>query len=423
MNKQGGEKSFTWDDPAILLGIFATIYIAGWATWYFAHEKISMIYMHIRYAQLWLLSALGGLAEIPGVTAVHDWVQEMCQPDGLASMCHRDFSTVEWQDISNSSLVMNVFFLLMMFVMCVRMFLRVNATHPKLNFTKTHNIKSFVKENRKLYPHLRLFSEIDLISQPLDHPIFGMSLTSRQFAYHHRLINGWKEETDGSWTPSLDRIKAQQVFRKQLGGHWTSANGLSVGETLLVAIAMPRVAATDPSLDDAKFKSAMQDSDGLLSWCWGQFKPPVPTKDKKADADGDPFAWLQPNIDLAYPRSIITKYAGYPTVKPLIYRYAYNRTIIFALFMQARRLGVLQPAEMRWLRFFDRGLWYVLETIGRQAAFSEAAGVLSHYLYESKSGIALAEPQLDKAINGLELAMTAFKFTEADKKRYEENPS
>lgn len=418
MSKQGGEKTFTWDDPAILLGIFATIYFACWAAWYFAHTEISMAYTYIRYVQLWLLNALGSVVDLPGVTTVRNWVQEMCQPDGLVSLCHRDFSTVKWKDISNSSIAMNVFCLILMVVMCVRMFLRTNATHPKLNFTKTHNIKSFVKENKRLYPHLRLFSEIDLISQPLDHPVFGMSLTSRQFAYRHRLISGWKEETDGSWTPTLDREKALQVFRVQLGKHWTKSTELSTSETLLVAIAMPRVAATDPSLDEAKFKDAMKDSEDLLKWCWDQFKPPAPAK-KKGEAEANPLAWLQPEIDLEYPRSIILKHIWHPAVQVLIEQHAYNRTIIFALFMQARRLGVLQPAEMRWMRFFDRELWYVLETIGRQAGFAEAAAVLSHYLYESKSGAALAEPQLDKAINGLELAMTTFKFTSADKERYE----
>jgi intracellular multiplication protein IcmP len=419
MSKQGGEKTFTWDDPLILLGIFMTIYFACLAIWYFAHTEISMVYIYIRYVQLWLINALGSVVDLPGITPVRDWVQEMCQPDGLISLCHRDFSTVKWKDISNSSIAMNLFFLILMVVMCVRMFLVANATHPKIRFTKTHNIKSFVKENKPLYPHLRLFSEIDLISQPLDHPVFGMSLTSRQFAYRHRLISGWKEETDGSWTPTLDREKTSQVFRVQLGRHWTKPTDLSTSETLLVAIAMPRVAATDPSLDEAKFKDAMKDSENLLKWCWDQFKPPAPAKKKKGEAEDNPLAWLRPKIDLEYPRSIIDKYIDHPAVRALIERHAYNRTIIFALFMQARRLGVLQPAEMRWMRFFDRELWYVLETIGRQAGFAEAAAVLSHYLYESKSGTALVEPQLDKAINGLEVAMTAFKFTTADKERYE----
>lgn len=417
----GGEKTFSFDDPAILLGIFAAVYILCWAAWYFAHRQISTVYMYIRYAQLWVFNALGSVIDLPGVSNIHNWVQRMCEPDGLISVCHRDFTTVQWRDISDSSIAINVASLVILVYFCFRMFARANKTHPKLNYTKSHNIKSFVKESKELYPHLRMFSELDLIAEPLDHPVFGMSLTSRQFAYKHRLISGWKDMGDGSWTPTLDREKATQVFRLQLGKHWTKSTELSPGETLLAAIAIPRVAATDSTLDDAAFKSAMKDSEDLVKWCWDQFKAPPKTtkKGKGKEEQGDPYAWLRPEIDLTKPREVILKHIGHPNVQTIIEHHAFNRTVIFGLFMQARRLGVLQPAEMRWLRFFDRELWYILETIGRQAGYAEAAAVLSHYLYESKSAAALAEPQLDKAVNGLDLAMTTFKFLAADKTRYE----
>ncbi|KPY55711.1 secretion/conjugation apparatus DotM-related subunit [Pseudomonas amygdali] len=415
----GGQKSFTWADPEILLLMIGGVYAMCWGAWYFAHEKIAMIYTYIRYVQLWIFSALGEAVDLPGISAIHGWVQRACAPDGIIGACNRDFSTMPWGDLTSSSMFMNGAYFLIMIYACVRMFIRVNKTHPKMRFTKTHNIKSFVDESKSQYPHLRMFSEIDLIAQPLDHPVFGMSLTSRQFAFVHRLIAGWKEESDRSWTPTLDREKTTEVMRKQLGKHWTKSANLSVGETLLVAIAVPRVAATDSTLDDAAFKSAMADSEYMLEWCWDQFVPPSQSKPKKGDPVPEEFAWLKPDIDLEIPRKIIQKYLNHPNVNGILHKHAFVRTIIFALFTQARRLGVLPPAEMRWMRFFDRELWYALQTIGRQAGFPEAPAVLSHFLYESKQGSALPEPQLDKAVNGLETAMTAFKYLEADKIRYE----
>lgn len=416
----GGEKTFSFSDPGVLMGMFGAIYIMCWAAWYFAHQQISMVYMYIRYAQLWLIHALGSIiGGLPGVSTVHNWVQKMCQPDGLISVCHRDFSTIKWRDISDSSVAINIASLLILILISLRLFSKANRTHPKLNYTKNHNIKSFVKESKELYPHLRMFSQIDLISEPLDHPVFGMSLTSRQFAYKYRLISGWKDMGDGSWTPTLDRDKATRIFRLQLGKHWTKSTDLSPGETLLVAIAMPRVAATDPTLNDEQFKSAMSDSEDLLNWCWDQFVPPSQPLKKTKDGSGDPYSWLKPEIDLAKPRKIIRDHIEHPNVKAILDHHAFNRTVIFGLIMQARRLGVLQPAEMRWMRFFDRELWYVLQTIGRQGGFPEGSAVLSHFLYEAKSATALAEPQLDKCVNGLDLAMTTFKFLLADKTRYE----
>ena len=411
------EKTFTWDDPVILLSVVAGLYVCVWAAWSFAHIELAMIYTYIRYIQFWVLHALGSTVSWLGLDVVHLWILKMCRPDGLLSPCHRDFSTITWDNISSSSLVVNLFCLLLMVVMCVRMFLDAKTHHPKLNFSKIHNIESFIKENKTLYPHLRLFSEIDLVAMPLDHPVFGMSMTSRQFVDHHRLIDGWQDEANGDLTPVLDRKKTVRILRTQLGKHWTKSTELSPGETLLMAIAIPRVVATDSSLDDVSFKTAMKESEDLIQWCWAQFVPP--SSEKQNDYQNS-LAWLKPDINLDHPRSLILKYVGHPTVQHLIKRHAYNRTILFACFVQARSLGVLQPAEMRWLRFFDRELWYVLENIGRRAVFAEGAAVSSHYLYELRSSRALVEPQLDQAIHALDVAVRSFKFTHADRQKYEQ---
>lgn len=416
----GGGGTFTFDDPVVLLSIFVFIYGGCWAAWHFAHTQISMVYTYIRYAQLWVFYALGSIQKLPGVSSIRDWVQTACEPTALLGRCARDFSEVQWNEIVDSSISMNIVSLVVVTLLCIRIFLRVNKTHPGLNFSKTHNIASFVRENRALYPHLRMFSQIDLIAQPLDHPVFGMSLTSRQFAYKHRLINGWKDLEDGSWSPSLDREAATRIFRLQLGKLWTKSTELSVSETMLLAIAIPRVVATDATLPDDQFKRAIDDSDAVINWCWDQFKAPENTTSKSKGAKNEPdYAWLTPQIDLTMPREIIAKYIKHANVQAILEKHAFNRTVLVAMLLQARRLGVLQPAEMRWMRFFDRGLWYVLQTAGRQAAFPEAAAVLSHYLYEIKSASALVEPQVDKAVSGLDVAMTTFRFLTKDKNLYE----
>lgn len=422
--KQPGEgRTVSFDDPIFICAIIALMFGAGYAVWYFGHTYLSTAYAYVRYVEFYPFHLLGELVELPGISHIHRWLGGLCAPDGAISLCRRDFSTVAWYEIADSSLYVNAAILLGLVAYCVRLFLRANATHPKLRFSRAHTIKSFVNEQKTavnpktgklLYPHLRMFSAIDLISAPLDDPTFGMSQTSKQFAYKNRLVIGWKQEGSGFWAPTLDRKKAAEVFRIQLGKHWTSSANLSPGETLLVAIAIPRVAATDTSLDDAAFDAAMASSDSVIRYCWDQFVPP----NGKAKAEGDPNAWLRPTIDLTMPREVIKRYIGTGAVQSILEHHAFNRTVIVALYMQARRLGVLQPAEMRWLRFFDRPLWYVLETIGRQAGFAEAAGVLSHYLYEAKSGGSLVEAQLDKAVSGLEAALNNFKFTDADKARY-----
>ena len=152
-----------------------------------------------------------------------------------------------------------------------------------------------------------------------------------------------------------------------------------------------------------------------LRFCCYQARPPGAAA---RPSDGDALAWLSPDIDLTRAREVIRQYIRHKPVQAIIEKHAFNRTVLFGLFMQARRLGVLPPAEMRWLRFYDRGLWYVLETIGRQAGFAEAAGVLSHFLYEAKAGRSIVEPQVDKAVSGLETAINNFKFPQEERARY-----
>jgi|SRR5471030_107883 len=430
-SKQPGEgRTVTFDDPVMIMMMIAMVGIAGWATWYFLHTYIAAVYAYWRYIQFYLFHLIGEAIDVPGISIIHDWIGGLCAPDGAIGACQRDFSTVLWSEVADSSAWVNGLLLLCLVGYCIKLGIRANATHPKIRFSKAHTIKSFVDEQKHavdpktgklLYPHLRLFAELDLIAEPLDHPMFGMSETSRQFMAKHRLVTDWRAEPGGFWAPTIDRKRATEVFRQQLGQHWTSSVNLSPGETLLVAIAMPRVAATNPDLDDKDFKAAMEESDRMVRYCWDQFVPPPKTKKGKTapgEPPEDPYAWLKPTIDLTMPRELIKKYIGHEAVQVIIEHHAFNRTVICALYLQARRLGVLQPAEMRWLRFFDRQLWYVLENIGRMAGYAEAAGVLSHLLYEARSGQSIAEPQLDKVVNGLEMAVNNFKFTDADKERY-----
>ncbi len=426
---QGGtDRTFQFGDPAALAGILVAVLIAAWIIWYFAHEEISMVYVYVRYVQLWLLNLVGAFVDLPGLNGVYQWVQRMCAPDRGVLLCTRDFSSVQWGEISNSSMVFNILLLVPLAFWLFSMFRKVDREHPTIKYSKNHSLQSFAKENAELYPHLKLFSRLDLVSKPLDDPIFGMSLTSRQFVYEHRLISGWQTAADGQYVPVLDRDATTRVMLRQLGRHWTRSADLSPGETLLLAIVLPRVAATDPEMDDKTFELALADSDGLIKWCWDHYSEPVDDaaqsggkkRGQEQEAPEDEYAWLRPDFDLSYPKKIIARYVRHPVVMEIFSKHAFRRTILYACYIQAGALGVFPPADVRWMRFYDRELWYLRSSIGRQVAFGEGgSAVYCHYLYESKAGYAIVEPQIDKAVTGLDAAMRAFKYVKADKDAYE----
>lgn len=418
----GGERSV--DDMTMFAALLAGVAILLWIGWLMFHTEVSTAYTYFRRAELGWLDLLGEMG-LPGASTVSKWFDRGCAASSLLERCTRDFSTMSWTEITNLGFYANLLLLPFVLLFAFRIFARIQTNHPNLRFAKSFSVDSFVRAKKPIYRHLRMFDALDLIGTPLDHPVLGMSQTSRQFVFRNRLIldrgapgDGWIDEADGSCTPVLDRAKTERVFRGQLGAVWTGVGNLTPSETLLLAIAISRVAATDSSLDDAAFKKCVAESDAMVNWCWDQFKPPGGKKTGKETEPQDPLAWLKPDIDLTVPREVIARHVNGKPMQAILAKHAYVRTILFAMFTAARSLGVLPPAEMRWLRFYDRTLWYVLQNFGRQGAFAEGSAVQVHYLYEVKSNEPLVEPQLDKAITALEAALTAFKYRPADRDAY-----
>ncbi|ABS45734.1 MULTISPECIES: secretion/conjugation apparatus DotM-related subunit [Yersinia pseudotuberculosis complex] len=429
MSQKREGKSLT-DNPMLLVALGFAAFLLAWIIWISIHTEVATVYVYMRYLELYVINLLGAYVDVPIISHARNWLADVCDPDPnkLLSLCRNDLSLIEWGRLTNSSMIFNLFAFPYILYKCIRLFIFADKNHPKLKYSRQHNLASFVNEQKELHPHLRMFSQIDLISKSLTDPVYGMSLTSRQFCKQHDLIEGWEENKDKSFTPNINIAKAKEIFTKQLGKLWKGKNlkYLSKSEILLLAISIPRVAATNSELNDEDFKNAMNDSKKMISYCWSQFKPPdkgekgkkQKPKQRKIEED----SWLYPEIDVSEAEKLISHYyRSSETVREVFRKHAYVRTIIVGMFMQARRLGVLPPAEMRWLKFYDREMWHILQNIGRQSYFSEGAGVLGHYLYEFKIGEGHPEPLLDKVIEGLITAVHVYKFEAKDIKLYNKN--
>lgn len=90
-------------------------------------------------------------------------------------------------------------------------------------------------------------------------------------------------------------------------------------------------------------------------------------------------------------------------IHPILYHHAFISTMIAATLDErtkgARSLGVLAPAQFRWMRFYDRNLWIFLRPIGGHTASAECAGLFQHYLDEITAQQAILSPQCDRAID------------------------
>ena len=84
-------------------------------------------------------------------------------------------------------------------------------------------------------------------------------------------------------------------------------------------------------------------------------------------------------------------------------RHAWTETSLAATLNWARSQGgVLASADFIWLRAEDRGLWYVLNSVGRHTAHVEAAGAIAHWKAEQVTKRPMPEPDVDEAVFGLE---------------------
>ena len=82
------------------------------------------------------------------------------------------------------------------------------------------------------------------------------------------------------------------------------------------------------------------------------------------------------NFSGTYP--LLRKHVQHKVVGKAVSPHAYVLTAMSSLLEVARATGVLASAEFLWLKRFDRKLWYMLSSVGRQTPFPEVAGPFSH---------------------------------------------
>lgn len=402
-------------DDLLPVVLCASLYIIGLILWLVGHQYISAVYVYLRTFFLYPLTVLGAWTQVDGLMGVTRWVMQYCQPDSPYSLiCHADFKKTQWSVITQSSFWVNAVMLLPLGWMCVRVFV-ASDKHPDNRFARKHTVDSFIKENKPSYPHLSVVEKLDLIPVPLTDPDFRMSYSAYDFCVLHRLIKGF-EDTSATPTasgtdvkPVIDEKLLALVLEAQLGEVWSgSPQGvllMTTAELYLLAITMPIVAASDTvaPVSDKVFAQARKDSDELMRFLFDFFDI---EKDGVADR-----AWMrrEPPRDKAI--DVIKRYIDNRLVQELLDSHAFNRTIIMRFFSQARRLGKLAANNLLWLRYYDKEMWYLVQSIGRPSPFVEAAGVFYHFLVEAKQGSAIFDPQIDNAIKGVIAQVDSYKYT------------
>lgn len=313
-----------------------------------------------------------------------------------------DKSLIEFSHLTKSSLFANLFTLVVLIVpyavWVARKSLACNPlNHKNYARSKDHTLHTFTDQMAVHYPHLKLFRKLNLTARPIDSGKYAMAETEKQFAMKHKLLDRIKGKEF-----EVNRIRAADAFRNQMGKMWTSFGALSRIEFAVIAVLVPRIAATDPGMSEANFKKATEMTMALLDQYWRNAADSY-------NPEKDTFT-----LDLTLAQKAVKTYGGSARVKRFMKQHAYVGTVIYAMLLEARMLGVLQPAEFRWLRVVDRRLWILIDNCGKNVSFAECGAIYSHWLNETRQKRAIEKPMIDNAVAGLIDAVASFKFSDTE---------
>jgi len=196
-------------------------------------------------------------------------------------------------------------------------------------------------------------------------------MTPEEFAEQHGLIE----------TRILNREKAHEAFRAQLGPEFTTPDALQDYEKALFTVFGLQVFL-------GKRKEAKKLLDDLNRSCLGKGR-------RNRDILQRPQFSL---ADRHFPAVWNT-----PQMRELQKTHRYTRTALAGL---AGRDIHLPGSQYRWLKGIDRTLWYALHSADTQSVFVEGAGILSQARFEKvarQEGLDIRIDFMAPAIDGLQM--------------------
>lgn len=420
-----------------VLGMLVAVTIAIWLRF---HTELTTAIIYIRgffTSPLWILNI--SFAKVfgipfPGVYQLVQTTAELCNPAGSYKFwaCSRDPATVSWSEIQFASFWWNGIYAVIAFTMLGKAFYKIQMEHPSGKFNKPHDLESFIKEQTPLYPHLSVFGQLNLLERDNMRGWYRGMDSVREFAYKHKLIQGiqhrkidyvvegaTQQHTDETEVIPVANIEKLTVLMKQqLGELWIDVDHLEDGEVIILAYYIARAASTEETMTDEEFYKIEKESLEIENTYWAIAALDVKNKPEFQYREDDESTYMYdtPHSFDSFPiddlKEHIKEYIEYPVIQKILEKRAYARTFIIDVIYEARKLGVMAPTQIRWLKLYDRTLWAMVENIGRPSLFSECLGANSHYVIENIMGQAMHEPNFIVAIKGWEHQLQYYSYNE-----------
>jgi intracellular multiplication protein IcmP len=246
---------------------------------------------------------------------------------------------------------------------------KVYKKNPLNKYKRTMNRQSLCESEVGLWPWIAPVLKVDIISMPIDEGPWAMTDIPLVFCRKYNLLN---EKN------IIQKDKARKVFISQLGPLWTGIENLKPQEKAILACFLAQLNLNQK--DAIKGLSLMSTT----------------------IAEG--------NIDYSFADGYIKKYAYTEKSEKFLNKNAYVYNVIATVFEECKKYGKIPPSYFLWLKVVDRNLFYTLHCVGRKLPFPEVGGIFGHGLAEKVIARKCISPYVDKAVEGLEEALTHVKI-------------
>lgn len=352
--------------PVLLIVLAAFIMFLAW---YIMGDYIKFLYKYIRIAELSLYQL------------VNDWfigdsslASEI--DHALRGLKELQFRRIAWDHMNKAHYLAVDFLRIPVAILLFTMAMFAVERSQKNVFKQKYDLEGLIKAQAEVWPVIKPivnFFPADSSQRvigdeiPRQLPVFAEALAPEEWL-------AYSDVTVTNGMPDRDAIRRGFIF--QLGGNWKGAKALPPPRRALFAAF---------ALKGARKREEGDQLLGEIAQCWTQ-------------EDGfklSPELWRKIN-------NIVNDPNLGGRAEKIAEKHAFVTTALIATLIWARKEGgVLAPSNFLWLRAVDRKLWYPLNNTGRRSFHAEAAGVMGHYIAETKAERPLLIPRVETAVDSM----------------------
>lgn len=307
---------------------------------------------------------------------------------------------------------------------------KTRSEHPHALMTQIHTVDTLIKDQKQQYAHLLFYDKVN--PNTMLNTVGQMRLmdNSRKFVFENDLVSNFTIRPDlanssnfgkqfgkkpvapaledysfktDELVPVIDAAKFEKLMNEQLGEPWAGVENLGASAVILLAVALPRACCLDENIDSKTADAVKDQLDAMIADVWAWMA-------KSIDKDGNILHEVSEFTKLEEYREIIYDWVEHKIAQGYLEEHAYVNTFILRTLEEAKRLGVMQPSNFRWLKTHDRALWAVVQNVNRPSAYAENIATTSHYKEERAAGKRINKPKFQGAYNGLVDRVREFKY-------------